>query len=101
MPFEAIKDELEQLGIGGIDRSFWDVVKTNITRISDVKEWWGICKEPIAPIIEDKAFIEEAGTLLPEGRWTETTWSAWVSAIQAKTGRKEVLIYASPSSIDG
>lgn len=88
LPFEEVQGELTRLGLGHVDAAFWEVVKANIVRIKDIQEWWGICKEPITPVIEDQAFTEQASALLPDGQWDETTWSVWVKEIQTQTGRK-------------
>lgn len=88
LSYDAIKEELKLLGLEEVDAPFWEAVKTNITRLRDIKEWWHICKEPITPVIEDKEFAAEAETLLPGGTWDETTWGVWVASIQSKTGRK-------------
>jgi glutamyl-tRNA synthetase len=44
----------------------------------------------MTPVIadEDREFLATARELLPAEPFDETTWSAWTSALKARTGRK-------------
>lgn len=90
-PFADVKERLKTAGLGTIDESFWEIVKHNITRLREVKEWWHICKENLNPTLEsaeDKAFAQAASHLLPEGEWNENTWSEWIEQVKNASGRK-------------
>ncbi len=88
MPFERANVRLAQMGLQDIDEDFWNVVRTNVQKISEVKDWWNVAKGPVQPVIEDAAFITEAAALLPPAPWTRDTWAQWSNAVKEKTGRK-------------
>lgn len=88
LSFKQVQEQLSALGLHDVDEAFWEAVKPNITKLKEVKEWWRICKTPLKPEIEDKAFTVQASTWLPEGEWDETTWEHWVSIVKEHTGRK-------------
>ncbi len=87
MPYEKVKDRLENLGITG-GEAFWLAVRGNLTRLADAVEWWAVVSQPITPVIEDEEFCRRAAELLPPAPWDEETWSVWTKALQAETGRK-------------
>lgn len=88
MSFDDIKARLEERGFAKITPEFWDAVRPNIEKISDLEEWWRVAQGPVTPIINDKEFAQTAADLLPAGAWDDTTWDAWISAIKEKTNRK-------------
>jgi glutamyl-tRNA synthetase len=63
-------------------------VRPNLSRLSDIAEWWHVAREPIQPVIEDPDFAAAASSLLPAEPWDDTTWSTWTNAVKAATGRK-------------
>ena len=71
------------------DEGFWNIVRANIEKISDVDEWADIVLKPMSGTIadEDKAFCEAAAAFLPE-TVTSETWSALISHLKETTGRK-------------
>jgi glutamyl-tRNA synthetase len=87
LPLDAVADRLQALGIDA-DEPFWLAVRGNLDMLSDAEAWWKICRQPLAPVIEDAAFAQEAGALLPEEPWTADTWKNWTQAVQTATGRK-------------
>ncbi len=88
LPYPDIKNSLSKLGLSDVDEEFWTVVRPNIERMKDLKEWWQVAKGPVAPSINDAEFIETALELLPETPWDEKTWMQWANAVKEKTGRK-------------
>lgn len=86
--FAAVKPRLAEIGLGEMDEDFWMIIRPNLERLSDAKEWWRVAKGPVTPIIEDADFIEEALALLPPAPWDESTWMTWANAVKDKTGRK-------------
>jgi glutamyl-tRNA synthetase len=54
----------------------------------DIREWWQVAHGPVAPVIEDRDFIDSAAKLLPPEPWTATTWKDWTDQVKASTGRK-------------
>ncbi|MBU6297778.1 MAG: glutamate--tRNA ligase [Alphaproteobacteria bacterium] len=87
LPFEAVAARLASAGIDG-GAAFWDAVKPNLARFSDVSDLWTLVKGPLAPIIENAPLIAKAAELLPPEPWDEATWSAWTKAVAAATGAK-------------
>jgi glutamyl-tRNA synthetase len=71
-----------------IGREFWEAVRSNIGKISDVAEFKALIEGPVSPVIEDVEMLEKAMELLPEEPFTLETWSAWTKAVAAATGRK-------------
>ena len=88
-PFEAVKDRLEERGIGG-GEEFWAAVRPNLTLFDGVAEWWHVAHGPVEPVIatEDAEFIAASAAALPAEPWDETTWKTWTSALKEETGRK-------------
>jgi glutamyl-tRNA synthetase len=87
MAFEKVSGGLAGLGIGG-GAAFWEAVRDNLQTLKDARQWWDVVQGPLTPVIENAAFTEQAGGLLPDGPFTESTWSEWTSAVSAKTGLK-------------
>ena len=71
------------------DEDFWNIVRANIEKISDVDEWAGIVLKPMSGTIaeDDKAFCETAAAFLPK-TVTADTWSTLISHLKETTGRK-------------
>jgi glutamyl-tRNA synthetase len=87
MSYDDVNDRPE---LDGVDANFWDNVKANLTKVSDVKDWLHITQDKIEPTVDDadKDYIKQALGLLPEGDVTPDTWSAWTSALKDQSGRK-------------
>ncbi|MEL7211745.1 MAG: glutamate--tRNA ligase [Pseudomonadota bacterium] len=91
LPLDAVADDVSDLGVpDDMAAQFWAVAKDNITIRADLAEWWTLFRDGADPLIEDgdEAFVAEAMALLPDGPYTETTWSEWTSAVKEATGRK-------------
>jgi glutamyl-tRNA synthetase len=87
MDYEAVRDRLAALGVGG-GEAFWLAVRTNLTKVADAAQWWSVVQGPIAPVIEDVAFIGQAAQVLPPEPWDGSTWKIWTEAVKATTGAK-------------
>ncbi len=87
MPFDIVREQLEESDVGG-GALFWETVRGNINVVGEAKTWWDICTSEIVPIIESKEVTNAAAFLLPEGPLDASIWKAWTSAIAAKTGTK-------------
>lgn len=91
LPFEAVAEQVAALGVpGDIAPAFWAVARENVTRLADLAEWWALCRDGAAPVIEpeDADFVTQALALLPARPWGPETWGEWTSAVKAATGRK-------------
>lgn len=93
MPFADARDRLLVLGISG-ERAepFWNAVRGNIDRLSDAVAWWNVvndgpAQKPKFPK-EDRDFLRQAFSLLPEEPWGATVWKEWTGKIREATGRK-------------
>ena len=83
MPYADVKDRISG------DEGFWNIVRANIEKISDVDEWADIVLKPMSGTIaeDDIAFCEAAADFLPE-TVTPDTWSALIAHLKEASGRK-------------
>ncbi len=90
MSFAEISPRLAEIGLSEIDEKFFEVIKQNITFLSELKEWWEICKGEFryANKDADKEFLQEAASLLPQDTYDINCWSIWLEKIKEKTARK-------------
>jgi glutamyl-tRNA synthetase len=88
LPFTAVKDRLEKMGLSELDENFWNAVRPNLERVRDITTWWQVAKGPVTPIIEDADFAQAAASHMPPEPWSHTTWGEWTSAVKTATGRK-------------
>lgn len=89
--YAEVQERLAGLGVNGPEAEpFWDTVRPNLTRLSDVKDWWRLCNEAVAPQVDadDSDFVRKAADLLPEGDWDGDTWNAWLTRLKQETDRK-------------
>ena len=87
MPYAVAQARLKALGVGG-GAAFWDMVRANLQRFSDVSLWWDVVRGPICPVITEPEFLAIAQSLLPAADFTPETWGVWTNALKAQTGRK-------------
>ena len=87
----AVTDVLTQAGVPA-DRqaAYWQAVRGNIAKRAEAGLWWPVFTGEATPIVaeEDRAFLEEALTLLPDPPYAADTWSTWTTAVKEATGRK-------------
>ncbi|MCK0126660.1 glutamate--tRNA ligase [Gelidibacter sp. F2691] len=91
LPLDAVQTKLDEIGVPAeLAEDFWTVARENITTLADLDGWWTLCRDGAEPLIddEDKDFIIEAMTLLPDGPFDGDSWSNWTSAVKEATGRK-------------
>ena len=84
MPYAAVRERLPN----DLGEAFWLAVRGNLTRLADTAIWADVVRGPIAPRIEEPAFLADAVKALPSEPWTDTTWKSWTSALSAASGRK-------------
>lgn len=91
LPFTAVEGHISALGVPK-DQSevFWQVVRKNITTISELATWWQLMCEGATPLVEehDRAFVAQAFSMLPPRPWGAEAWAEWTNAVKAATGRK-------------
>jgi len=88
MPYDAVAERLAGLGLAEAGERFWLAVRGNIERLGDARDWWAVCRGPLAPALEDADMARRAAELLPAEPWDDRTWSQWTGAVAAATGRK-------------
>ncbi|MGE4313845.1 MAG: glutamate--tRNA ligase [Pseudobdellovibrionaceae bacterium] len=86
--FADAQIRLAEMGITGVTEEFWETVRPNLERLSDVKMWWEVTHGPVTPVIADPDYAKEAAELLPSEPWDKETWKVWTSQVKEKTGRK-------------
>jgi len=71
------------------DEAFWNIVRANIEKISDVDAWADVVLKSMTGTIadEDKDFCAAAADALPDTVDSET-WSALIGQLKESTGRK-------------
>lgn len=85
MSYDTVRDRVGE----GVDEALWLVVRGNLAKLDEAKTWAGVVQGPLAPVIEDAAFLTEAAAKLPAEPWDETTWKVWTSGL----GRKGKALY--------
>ncbi len=91
MDVTEMSAELAALGVPDeLARDVWEVARANITKRSEVSEWWTLFRDGATPLVEDedREFVAEAFALLPEPPYGPDTWSDWTAAVKDATGRK-------------
>lgn len=87
-PYVMVRDRLVALGAEQVDEEFWNAMRSNLQKLSDIKTWWNVTYGPIVPVIEDAAFVSTAAQMLPQTPWSLNTWAEWTNILKEKTGRK-------------
>ncbi|MCP4395219.1 MAG: glutamate--tRNA ligase [Alphaproteobacteria bacterium] len=94
MPFEEALQHCEARRIPAVTEDFWNAVKPNLIRFSDINEWIEVCSEDFSSEAianmndEEKAYIAKAAELLPTGDCDDATWKTWTDVLKEATGRK-------------
>jgi glutamyl-tRNA synthetase len=86
-----VADDIAALGVPDDKAAqFWAVTRENITTLHDLAPWWEMFSKGAEPVIadEDREFIAQAMTLLPEGDHDAEAWGNFTTAVKEATGRK-------------
>jgi glutamyl-tRNA synthetase len=85
-PFEYVAARLPS----AMNSAAWEVIRPNISTLSDVEAWWGVVTGPISAEVDpdDTAFLAEAAKLAAALDWTADPWHALTAALKEATGRK-------------
>lgn len=84
--YEEAKPRLAALD-ADLGEAFWNAIRGNLDKMADAVRWAAVINGPIAPVVEDQAFLDKAASLLPETVDTET-WGVWINSVKAETGAK-------------
>jgi glutamyl-tRNA synthetase len=89
LEFNEVQSRLKELDIAYVTEEFWQVVRPNLEKLSDLKIWWQICFAPNLNKSEetDSNLLSQAVALLPE-EITGDTWKEWTANISSATGKK-------------
>ncbi len=88
MTYGEVQTRLAKMGLEELDENFWNAVRANLEKVSDIKEWWDVAKGPVTPNVQDADFANKAIELMPAEPWSKDTWKQWTEAIKGATGRK-------------
>ncbi|SMX32067.1 glutamate--tRNA ligase [Maliponia aquimaris] len=91
LPLSEVAEELRALGVpDALAERFWTVVRENIVTRKDIAEWWALCRDGAAPVVdaEDEGFVAQAFALLGAPPYDAATWGTWTAAVKEATGRK-------------
>jgi glutamyl-tRNA synthetase len=87
MSYDRVRDRLAALGVGG-GETFWNAIRSNLTKVADAAAWWPLVQGPVTPVISDGNLIGTAVEALPSEPWDGSTWKVWTESVKAKTGAK-------------
>ncbi|MEM6899069.1 MAG: glutamate--tRNA ligase, partial [Pseudomonadota bacterium] len=76
-PFEVVQEALAEVDPRAAeDPRFWETVKANCDRLSDVSDWVAVVYGDVVPVIDsdDTEYIGEARSLMPETDFGEGAW---------------------------
>ncbi|WP_281825291.1 glutamate--tRNA ligase [Jannaschia rubra] len=96
LPLPAVEDDIAALGVPEDERErFWTVVRENIATRAEMADWWALMTEGARPDIpeDDRPFVAEALSLLPDAPWTAQSWDDWTAAAKAASGRKGAALF--------
>lgn len=91
LPYSDLAEDIRAIDVpDDLAQEFWEMARENIETRADLAKWWTLCRDGAEPLVadEDREFVDQAMALLPEGTWTQESWSAWTAAVKQATGRK-------------
>jgi len=85
--YDDVKNRAE---MSGVDEQFWNNIRANLNKVSDIKDWAHVTNDTIDIVVadEDKDYIRLAAQTLPEGDVTSDTWGTWTSMLKEQSDRK-------------
>jgi glutamyl-tRNA synthetase len=86
MPYPQAQLRLQTLGCD-LGEAFWTVVRANIGRFEEARDWAAVVTGPIAPVVEDADFLAKAAERLPD-EIDEGAWARWTKAVETDLGVK-------------
>ncbi|OFW80976.1 MAG: glutamate--tRNA ligase [Alphaproteobacteria bacterium RIFCSPLOWO2_01_FULL_40_26] len=91
LDFKEVEMVLEEIGITEkISPKFWNIVKSNLCFLHEIKDWIEICsnKFRFSNKKEDQEFLLQAASLLPSDTEDENCWNLWFAEIKKHSPRK-------------
>ena len=89
LSYGDVQQRLSGLNADG-GEPFWQAVHGNLSKVRDAAEWYQIIYGDLPGAIadEDREFLSQASSLLPDEPWDATTWKFWTDAVKQASGRK-------------
>jgi glutamyl-tRNA synthetase len=85
--YSDITEYLKANNLESINEKFWLAIRPNISKLSDIKEWWQIYHKPEKATGIDGELLSIAAEHLPK-EITDITWKEWTKAIASHSGKK-------------
>lgn len=82
MPYAMVKERFS------VTEEFWNAVRGNLDKLSDIKMWSDICFAELSPVMEDAELTNMAAEVLPAEPWNEETFGAWLNEVKTQSGKK-------------
>ena len=82
MPYAMVKERFS------VTEEFWNAVRGNLDKLSDIKMWSDICFAELSPVMEDAELTNMAAELLPAEPWNEENFGAWLNEVKTQSGKK-------------
>ena len=81
LPYEKVAGRIDA------GEEFWNAVRGNLERVSDIAVWEGICRQKLKPAIEDAELTKTAAEILPPPPWDECTYASWIAELKKISGK--------------
>ncbi|MCI4677585.1 glutamate--tRNA ligase [Rhodoblastus acidophilus] len=89
LPYDSVRDRLAAQDIVGFKAEpFWLAARGNLTRFSDVADWWSVVEGDVTVTALPDELRAAAVAALPAEPWDETSWGVWTTAVKEATGLK-------------
>lgn len=86
--YDNVEKKLYNLGIINKNIEFWNLVKNNISFIHESIDWWKIITEKKIFYNEQKEFLLDCASVLPNESFTINTWNKWLENIKKISNKK-------------
>ncbi len=93
IPFAVAEPRLRAMGLAEADPAFWDAVRPNLEHLTDARDWWAVCREPLIPVCEDPDLLAAAADLLPPALDSAEAVADWLKRLGEATGRRGRALY--------
>ena len=97
LPLSAVEAEVAAAGVPvELRERFWNVVRDNVTSRAEIAGWWDLMANgpgPVEVAEDDRAFVDEALSLLGAPPYGPDTWSEWTGRAKAASGRKGAALF--------
>lgn len=85
--YSDILEYLKANNLNNIAEKFWLAIRPNISKLSEINDWWQIYHNPEKVSNLDQELLDIAAQHLPQ-QITDTTWKEWTKEIATNSGKK-------------